>query len=614
VVVPILRHLRLEPRLYAIVQQESVVLEPIGVLLALLSLEWLTVSGAGGEEAVLEPLALLVVRVATGFVVGVVGGWLIARVARLRVVPRSLLGPVVMIAALGLYVLGELVLEHAGLPAVIVAGVVFTRRKHRHHRSIESFAVRLAEIAVALLFLLLAADLDPAGFALLGPLGLLTVAAIVFVVRPLAVLASTWRTPLSWGERAFLAWLAPRGVVTAAFAALCAERAVAAGHPLAALVEPLIFTLVGVTVVLHGLTARPVAWLLGVTEPSREGWLVAGARGAGRRVARLLGEAGVTAVLVDTDARAVREAAAEGLTALHVDSLDARHLHRPELEPVGHLLSVMEEAVLDAAVVHEWAEVRPSGTAVTWDESVDVDGSISGAVRAAAVATALAYGEARMRVVPPGEPASTGALALLAVRDGKARALATSRAHRGETQIVIEPRVPREDRFFRAVDRLDAPELGTACYRLLKLASARLPSLDPDTTMAKLMDRERRAPMGVSVVEGAILAHVKTDAVPVPECFVGILAHPIRDIAGAPVRVVFLLLSPPDRPELHLRALARIAERSREPELVPRLIATHDALALLDLLEGEDVSAGAPPDGGPPSAVRRPGSRVSWSP
>lgn len=105
--------------------------------------------------------------------------------------------PVVSVAAPGLYVVGERILDHAGLLAVIVAGIVFARRRPRHHRLIESFAARPAEIAVALLFLLRAANLGPSAFLELGALGLLVVGAIVFLVRRTSVALATWNTPLS---------------------------------------------------------------------------------------------------------------------------------------------------------------------------------------------------------------------------------------------------------------------------------------------------------------------------------------------------------------------------------------------------------------------------------
>ena len=56
----------------------------------------------------------------------------------------------------------------------------------------------------------------------LGWPGLATVGALMFVVRPLNVLAGTLGTDVTWRERLFLFWLAPRGIVAAAVASFFA--------------------------------------------------------------------------------------------------------------------------------------------------------------------------------------------------------------------------------------------------------------------------------------------------------------------------------------------------------------------------------------------------------
>ena len=58
----------------------------------------------------------------------------------------------------------------------------------------------------------------------------LTVLALMFVVRPVNVAASTAGSDLNSRERAFIAWLAPRGIVAAAVSSLFALRLEENGH------------------------------------------------------------------------------------------------------------------------------------------------------------------------------------------------------------------------------------------------------------------------------------------------------------------------------------------------------------------------------------------------
>ena len=43
---------------------------------------------------------------------------------------------------------------------------------------------------------------------------------VVFILRPLVVWISSWRSDLNWREKAFVAWIGPKGIVAAAVASL----------------------------------------------------------------------------------------------------------------------------------------------------------------------------------------------------------------------------------------------------------------------------------------------------------------------------------------------------------------------------------------------------------
>jgi len=62
--------------------------------------------------------------------------------------------------------------------------------------------------------ILLAADLSIA-VSLLGWESVLVVLALMLVVRPINILASTWNRGLTGDNNSFLSWVAPRGIVAA---------------------------------------------------------------------------------------------------------------------------------------------------------------------------------------------------------------------------------------------------------------------------------------------------------------------------------------------------------------------------------------------------------------
>src|SRR5262249_20707832 len=108
------------------------------------------------------------------------------------------------------------------------------------------------------------ASVSPSAVSGVLPEALGLVAIMALVIRPLAVLLSTWRSSLTTAERAFAAWMAPRGIVAGATASAFGLELQHAGVPGAEKILPIVFVTIFGTVVLYGLTAMPVARLLGL--------------------------------------------------------------------------------------------------------------------------------------------------------------------------------------------------------------------------------------------------------------------------------------------------------------------------------------------------------------
>jgi hypothetical protein len=95
------------------------------------------------------------------------------------------------------------------------------------------------------------------------------VAILVLVTRPLVAFLATIRADLTRGERAFIGWMAPRGIVAAATASTFGVELAAIHIGGATKILPVAFLVIVATVALYGLTAMPVARRLRVTRPAR---------------------------------------------------------------------------------------------------------------------------------------------------------------------------------------------------------------------------------------------------------------------------------------------------------------------------------------------------------
>ncbi|MEC8688844.1 MAG: cation:proton antiporter [Cyanobacteriota bacterium] len=263
VVTPLVRQIRLAPPLGDVLEAEGLVLEPIGAVLALLLLELVLGNLHGWRELLLGLLS----RLGGGVLIGASVGFLLSEILR-RLKPEQSSGLPLQLS-LGLlflmYGVSEWLLPESALPASVAAGIVVGRRPGSHTPELEGLIQELAQLAITMLFPLLAADVSWAELSPLGWGGILCVLALMVVVRPIAVGLATIGLPLNFQQRLFLGWLAPRGIVTAAVASLFSIRLEQAGIIGAGRLQGLVFLTILITVGLQGLTAQPLAKALGLT-------------------------------------------------------------------------------------------------------------------------------------------------------------------------------------------------------------------------------------------------------------------------------------------------------------------------------------------------------------
>lgn len=116
------------------------------------------------------------------------------------------------------------------------------------------FFETLVQLIIGLLFISISATVTPQSIRHLTLPALVLVAVLVIVARPVAAFAATLKTDLPKGERAFIGWMAARGIVAATASTFGAGLA-AKGIGGAAKILPATFLVIGATVTLYGLTA-----------------------------------------------------------------------------------------------------------------------------------------------------------------------------------------------------------------------------------------------------------------------------------------------------------------------------------------------------------------------
>jgi len=267
VITPLVQQMRLVPRLSTVLEAEGLILEPVGAVLALLLLQLALGDLAQWDQV----LPLLLLRLGGGVLIGSLSGWLLVLV--LERLPREAEGLKLQLSLGVLFLLvsgTQVLLPEAGLPAAVSAGVVVGLGLKEEASSLDALIAHLAQLAITVLFPLLAADLSWGELSPLGWGGVSCVAALM-LFRWLVVQAGSLGLPgLSWGDKLMLSWVAPRGIVTAAVASLFALKLDAAGIPGGGALKGLVFLTILITVAVQGLSAPLLARLLGLVESDLE--------------------------------------------------------------------------------------------------------------------------------------------------------------------------------------------------------------------------------------------------------------------------------------------------------------------------------------------------------
>ncbi|MFF2009702.1 cation:proton antiporter [Streptomyces sp. NPDC058195] len=273
VVGPLLHFVRPSERVQRVLVWEGALIDPVGGILGALVFHAVAAGELKGFGSQLEQFSA---SAAVGAVGGAIGAgllWLLLRKVRLT---EELAASAQIAAVVGIAAACDAIREDTGLISAIVMGVAMANLPGLDLPARRPFLDTLVSLTIGLLFVSISATVTPASLRHVVLPSLALAGFLVLIVRPLVALMSTAGTEVRGGERWFIGWMAPRGIVAAATAATFSATLVARGVDGAERILPATFVVIVATVTLYGLTAFPVARWLGVLRPSRSRPLLVG--------------------------------------------------------------------------------------------------------------------------------------------------------------------------------------------------------------------------------------------------------------------------------------------------------------------------------------------------
>ena len=208
-----LHGLRLKPRVAATLELESGINDPMAIFLTL-ALVGVAVHGksiADMGEA-LDLVWDFLWQMLGGLIFGVIGGYAVLRAIN-RLQLSSGLYPI-LAGALGLVVFAFTQTAGAsGFLAIFVTGFILGNNPHRATTEISRFSDGFAWLAQIIMFLMMGLLVTPSALLpiLLPALGVALF--LIFIARPLAILACLWPFRFTRRETAFVSWVGLRGAV-----------------------------------------------------------------------------------------------------------------------------------------------------------------------------------------------------------------------------------------------------------------------------------------------------------------------------------------------------------------------------------------------------------------
>src|SRR5262245_48290691 len=367
VVGPLLAFIRPSKQINSVLKWEGTLADPIGATLGVLVFNAVIAGQASAGEEVAQ--FALAIGIGVGF--GVVGAILVLAWSEWFKPDQSQAIAGTLLIVVAMVVCADLLRDDTGLITGLVIGMALANRPPRglgpRGLAIQSAKLRrawrariatLTTFTIGMLFIILSAQVTPEQIREIGWVSLAFIAVLVLFGRPLAVALCTFGSAFTIRERAFIAWMAPRGIVAAAtsttFALGLSHAGVGGGSDE---LVPITFTVIAATALIYGLSGAPVARALGVARTGPGGVLVVGADPVGRAIGGALHRGGLTVVVWTQNDDHADAAETEGLPVYRGDPVrDAAADLPSELDELEYALVLGADDALNAMIATDLAE------------------------------------------------------------------------------------------------------------------------------------------------------------------------------------------------------------------------------------------------------------------
>ena len=590
VITPLLRRIKIKKNLYQILHWEGVLNDPIGVFIAITCFEIVYFGGVA-----FSTFQNFLLRLFVGLLVGLFSGWLSYYFIKKRFIPEESINIFILATAIFTFGMCDILVHESGLLAVVVMGFILGIKKPSELEGLKKFKLDLTEILIAMLFILLSANLNLEKIIDFGWNGAFLLGAVLFIARPLTIFICSIGSNLNIKQKLFLSWIAPRGIVAASMSSLFALKLAEQGHAQAWFLETFTFAVIATTVIFQGFSAGVVAKILGVKQKVAGDWLLVGAHTFSSHLSKWLSKTqGVNTLVVDTNPKPIQILLKEGVHAKTYNAMDTESILEEEIH-IGFVLCLTDNSELNTLIAQKWIKIPGIHQVYRWngslDNSIQNEASKTKTVwnflpKPSIVSSELKTKETQL--IENQEKITIGNELLIQIQGNKATFEKLGK--NGTVSSKINLSIKRKTILLLQIIKkehilfLEQSDIASLYETAINKLNTEHPYLPKKQLTSHLIERETNHPTGIG--EGIALPHAYDKNIRFPLCVVIKVSKGIdwNTYDGLPVKLIFLLISPAGDPDRHLSLLSQIVRLVRNKSIREKLFNAGSAEEVFNII------------------------------
>ena len=379
VIIPILRLVKPKGQINSILKWEGIVNDPIGAILALLVFD--IIIAAGVAEATYTAILIAIKTFVISSLIGVLGAWVLVYLIKRDYIPDYLQNPATLATLVLVFASSNVIQTESGLFAVTLMGIYLANQKQILIEHIIEFKENLGVLLLSSLFIVLAARLKISDLELINLGTIQFIIVLIIVIRPATIFFSTLGSNLTWKEKLYLSFMAPRGIVAAAVASIFSLELAMYGYEGADVLVPIMFIVIVATILVYGLGAIPLAKVLKLSDPDPQGILIAGINKVGIQIYKILEEHKIRVLFVDNSWEKVTLARQQGYDTCFGSIVSEKTIEQINLEGIGKFIGFTPNKGVNSFAAIYFAKIFGNGNVFQINTAPNLEQDISKGMR-----------------------------------------------------------------------------------------------------------------------------------------------------------------------------------------------------------------------------------------